>query len=273
MSSVKTDKEMAFLHDLFVAPDWGERFAQLIDENVTLPNKGRALYLGSGTGSHVLALAERGGQKLSFVCVEEHEEYLEIARSKAAVENVAVEFRLGSIDQLSFVEDEFDIVIGDGSLVSPARVVSMLKEMVRVARPGATVAFVLTTASSFGEFFSIYWEVLHNCGLEHETNVANLISELQSVSEIEEAAETFGLDGVTSVSRIEEFHYDTGDQFVNSPLVADFLMKHWIESLAENDRTQVVAEIPRLVDDDRQQADFMFSVKATLVSGRKAQTH
>ena len=273
MNSVKTDKEIAFLHDLFVATDWGERFAQLIDENVTVPNKGRVLYLGSGTGSHVLALAEGASQKLSFVCVEEHQEYLEIARSKAAAENVPVEFRRGSLNELTFAENEFDAVIGDGSLVSPPRIVSMLKEMVRVARPGATVAFVLTTASSFGEFFSIYWEVLHNCGPELEANVEKLISELQSVSEIEGAAENAGLEGVTSVSRIEEFHYDTGEQFVNSPLVADFLMKRWIESLPESCRAQVVAEIPRLVDEDRQQAEFMFSVKATLVSGRKAQTH
>jgi len=28
----KTDKELAFLQDLFIATDWGERFAELIDE-------------------------------------------------------------------------------------------------------------------------------------------------------------------------------------------------------------------------------------------------
>ncbi|HKR58721.1 MAG TPA: hypothetical protein VJS64_03220, partial [Pyrinomonadaceae bacterium] len=72
---------------------------------------------------------------------------------------------------------------------------------------------------------------------------------------------------------IEEFHYDSGDQFVNSPLVADFLMKRWIEFIPEQYRARVVTEIPRIVDEDRQQAEFMFSVKATLVSGRKARTH
>lgn len=273
MSTAKTEKEIAFLHDLFVATDWGERFAELIDENVTLPKKGRGLYLASGTGGHVLAVQERAGEKLSFICVEEHEEYLEIARSKATAADAALEFRLGRVDQLSFADDEFDLVIGDGSLITPDRVSGMLTEMTRVARPGATVAFVLPTASSFGEFFSIYWEVLHACGLEQEANVENLISELQGVAEIEKAAENAGLDRVTSVSRIEEFRYESGDQFVNSPLVADFLMKRWIDFLPEECRAQIAAEIPRVVDEDRQQADFMFSVKATLVNGRKAQTH
>ena len=36
----KSDKELAFLQDLFIAPDWGERFAELIDEHVTPPKEG-----------------------------------------------------------------------------------------------------------------------------------------------------------------------------------------------------------------------------------------
>lgn len=273
MNTIKTDKEIAFLHDLFVATDWGERFAELIDQNVTLPAKGRALYLGSGTGGHVLAVQERAGEKLSVVCVEEQEAYLEIARFKAAAANSPLEFRQGRVDRLSFADDEFDLVIGDGSLVDPERIGGMVSEMSRVARPGGRVALVLPTASSFGEFFSVYWEVLHNCGLEQEANVESLIAELQSVSEVEAAAENAGLEGVTSTSRIEEFRYDSGEQFLNSPLVADFLMKRWMTILPDEYRTQVAAEIPRVVDADRQQADFMFSVKATLVSGRKARTH
>ena len=49
-SNRKSDKELAFLQDLFIAPDWGERFAELIDEHVELPKEGKALYLAAGTG-------------------------------------------------------------------------------------------------------------------------------------------------------------------------------------------------------------------------------
>ena len=54
--SNKSDKELAFLQDLFIAPDWGERFAELIDEHVKLPDEGKALYVAAGTGGHALAL-------------------------------------------------------------------------------------------------------------------------------------------------------------------------------------------------------------------------
>src|SRR5713101_4171763 len=69
----KSAKEIAFLQDLFVAPDWGERFAELIDEHITLPEKGNALYLAVGTGGHALALQERV-RELKFLCIDENEE-------------------------------------------------------------------------------------------------------------------------------------------------------------------------------------------------------
>ena len=158
------------------------------------------------------------------MCVDEREDSLR-SRAKATAANAPLAFQSGRVDQLNFADDEFDMVIGEASLIKPERIDGMVTELVRVARPGALVALVLPTASSFGEFFSVYWEVLHNSGVEHEANIERLISELPNVSEIEALSENAGLEAVTSVSRIEEFRYDSGDQFVNSPLIADFLMK------------------------------------------------
>ena len=103
--ALKTNKELAFLHELFVATDWGERFAELIDEHVKLPKAGRALYVGSGTGGHAIALQERASAKLSFLGVDESEENLELARvkAKAAVKN-SMEFRKEKLDKLTFEE-------------------------------------------------------------------------------------------------------------------------------------------------------------------------
>ena len=99
----------------------------------------------------------------------------------------------------------------------------MVSEMARVVRPGARVALALPTAPSFGEFFSVYWELLHNCALDQEANVEtrspNYTACLRSKPQPRTQAES-----VTSISRIEEFRYDSGEQFLNSPLVADFLM-------------------------------------------------
>jgi SAM-dependent methyltransferase len=275
MSTDKTDKELAFLHDLYVAPDWGERFAELVDEHVRLPERGRALYVASGTGGHALSLKERAGEGVTLVCIDESPERLDLARAKAAATKGAADthFRQSQLEALAFEDEQFDLVIGDASLVAPSRLPEVFAEMVRVAAPGATVALNAATASSFGEFFSIFWEALESAGLhEHAARAEALINELPTVSEVEALAAREGLEGVESWTRIEEFDYATGGEFLSAPLVRDFLLVNWLESLPdEGARAAVLREVERIIDEERHEAEFALSVKATLVAGRKAE--
>lgn len=270
----KSEKEIAFLQDLFIAPDWGERFAELIDEHVKLPAEGEALYVGAGTGGHAMAVHERAGEKLDLLCLEENPECMELARAKATATNEKLTFDTAQFDRLGLKANRFDLVIGNASLVSRQRVRKMFSEMVRVAAPGATIALTLPTASSFGEFFSIYWEALHNHGLiDYESEVEQLITELPTVTDIEQLAEDEGLTDVKSWTRIEEFDFESGEQFLNSPLVAEFLIHDWLALVPDDKRAQLFSEISRLINEERHEAEFALSVKATLVVGQKAHSH
>jgi ubiquinone/menaquinone biosynthesis C-methylase UbiE len=273
MSTEKTEKELAYLHDLYVSPDWGERFAELVDEHVKLPERGRALYVAPGTGGHALALRERAGREMTLICVDESEERLELARAKAAaVKDRNTEFRHGQLEFLAFEDEQFDLVVGDASLVAPERLPEMLAEMARVAAPGATVALSVATASSFGEFFSVYWEALANTGhFEQAAGVEAFIKELPTVSEVEALAGREALEEVESFTRAEEFDYASGAEFLAAPLVSHFLLGRWLEPLpTEEARGEVLREVERIIDEDRHEAEFALSVKATIVVGRKA---
>jgi ubiquinone/menaquinone biosynthesis C-methylase UbiE len=270
----KSDKEIAFLQDLFIAPDWGERFSELIDEHIKLPKEGEALYVAAGTGGHAMSLHERAGEKLELFCIDENPECTELARAKASATNEKITFGTGPLDNLDLEDNRFDLVIGNASLVSRHRVRKMFSEIVRVAAPGATIALTLPTASSFGEFFSIYWEALHNNGLiDHESDVEQLITELPTVSDVERLAEDEGLREVKSFTRIEEFDFESGEQFLSSPLVAEFLMHDWLALVPEDKRAGLFSEISRLINEERHEAEFALSVKATLVVGQKAHSH
>ncbi len=267
----KTNKELAFLHDLFVATDWGERFAELIDNHIKLPKQGKVLYLASGTGSHAIALQERASAALKFLCVDENEESLELARAKANALREGTEFREAKVDRLALDDNSFSLVVGEGSLIHSERIPEVLSEMARVAAPGATVALTLPTFSSFGEFFSIYWEALHNCGLiDHESDVENLISVLPAVTLVEEMAHHAGLDDVSSTTTIEEFDFESAEKFLSAPLIADFLMPIWLQTLPEDSYDQVVKEIARLLSKESRELAFALTVKATLVMAKKA---
>lgn len=273
MGTTKSDNELAFLKELFVATDWGERFAALIDKHVKLPKRGQMLYVAAGTGGHAMAMQERAGDDVMLTCVDESEECLELGRAKAAAVKAEPLFHRAQLEALSFEDDQFALVIGDASLVATERLPEMLAEMVRVAQPGGTVALSLVTHSSFGEFFSVYWEALLKAGFEkHEHDVESLIRELPTVSAIEELAEREGLEGITAWTQVEEFEYESGEEFTNAPLITDFLLKAWLESLpGEEAQARVAAEITKIIDEERQDMDFVLSVKATLVVGRKAE--
>jgi ubiquinone/menaquinone biosynthesis C-methylase UbiE len=275
MSQHEHEKELAYLHDLYIAPDWSERFAELIDEHVTLPKQGTALYVAAGTGGHALALKERAGRDVTLIGVDENEERLALARAKATAAKLGAEaeFRITQLEALAFEDDQFDLVVGDASLVAPERLPEIVAEMVRVAAPGGTVALNLPTASSFGEFFSIYWEALGNAGLLDEAAlVEHLITKLPTSSDVERLVAREGLEEVQSWTSIEEFDYASGSEFLNAPLIKNVLLHNWLESLAEDEEMheRVLAEITRLIDDERHEGEFTLSIKATLVVGQKS---
>ncbi|HKP35936.1 MAG TPA: class I SAM-dependent methyltransferase [Pyrinomonadaceae bacterium] len=269
--NTKSEKELAFIQDLYVATDWGERFAELVDAHVELPKKGRALYVSAGTGGHAMALQDRAGEKLILTCVDSSEECLELARVKAVTMNQKTEFQRESPGSLSFRDDQFDLVLGNFSMAPHADLQPRLAELVRVARPAGTVAWWTPTFSSFGEFFSIYWEALHNSQLEdHGAEVEHMITELPTVSDLEKMGDAEALENLASWTAIEEFDYDSGEQFLNSPLINDFLLPGWLTPVPETARARVMEELARIIDEERHSGEFALSVKATLVVGRKS---
>ena len=270
MSESKSDNELAFLKDLYVSTDWGERFAALIDENLTLPEEGRILYIEAGTGGHAMALHESAEEGIGMLCVDESEECIELARVKSIAMNIEPEFRVAKPDAIDLRDSQFELVVGDGSLVAPKRIPKMLSEMVRVAAHGGAVMLGLVTAASFGEFFSIYWEALKHAGLDdHEPDVEELISELPTVAVIEAMASQAGLKNVKSWTKPEEFNYESGEDFLNSPLITDFFLRRWTRKLHESNQVEVTQEIVRLINEERQDGDFILSVKASVVTGQR----
>src|SRR5436305_11797572 len=269
--TTKTDKELAFLHDLYIATDWGERFAALVDEHVKLPKKGRALYVEARTGGHALALRERGGQKLTIVCADENEECLELARAKAAALHESTTFQRENAHELSFADDEFDFALGNLSFTPPGNLRQAVNELGRVTKTGGTTAWWLPTAGSFGEFFSVYWEALLAAGVEdHGADVERLIADLPPVSDVEAWAEEAALEDIQSWTTIEEFDFESGEAFLNSPLIQRFLLPAWLQSIPKAARAKVRSELARLIDEERHKGAFSLSLKATLVVGRKA---
>jgi ubiquinone/menaquinone biosynthesis C-methylase UbiE len=271
-STIRDAKEMAYLYDLYIAPQWREAFDQMIDEEIKLPKEGKFLDAECGTGGYAIDMAIRGGPKTEVVGVDPSAEKLALAHGKAEVKKVErVEFHQGSLQSLGSADGEFDLVIGDASMRPPSEIGPALAELARVAKKGAPIMLKLTSRGSFDEFFSIYWEALHNLEmLEYTPRLESLITERFTVSDAEEVAAAAGLQNVRSVTKKERFDYVDGKTFFDTPLISAFFLDDWFAILPDEEtRVRVREELVKIIDEERHNMAFDVSIKATLIIGQK----
>jgi ubiquinone/menaquinone biosynthesis C-methylase UbiE len=261
----KTQKELAFLRDLYIDNEWTLRFTDLVDKHIGFAKEEKLLYINAGTGNHALALSKKLGRDAEFFATAENKDVLTIARDKAAAVRAKIDFSMNRFD-----DEAFSGVIADASFVRPADLPEFVAEAARVVETGGKVAFFTATAGSFGEIFSLLWEVCFNEDLgEHGALSEQLITELPTVWQIEEMAGKAGLENVETHTQNEFFDYQNGTEFIESPLVADFLLPVWLKTLSKREQTKAVKQLAKLIDAEDKDLTFRFSVKATLVIGEK----
>jgi ubiquinone/menaquinone biosynthesis C-methylase UbiE len=261
----KTQKELAFLRELYIDEEWTRRFTDLIDQHFKFADIDNLLYMNASTGSHAFELGEKLDDKVDIFATAENEDMLNIARDKAAALKSGVDFSM-----IRFEEDSFDAVLADASFARSRDYEELVDETVRTAKSGANIGILSVTAGSFGEIFSLLWEVLFNEDLGEHGHVAEeMITELPTVTQVEQIAKAAGLENVKTHTANEVFEFENGTEFVNSSLVADFLLPEWLSSLSDEEKERVTSKLAQLIDAEDGSLSFRFSVKATLMTGEK----
>ena len=96
-----------------------------------------------------------------------------------------------------------------------------------------------------------------------------IIRERGTVSDAEAMATRLGLRDVQSITGKEEFDFETGTEFLESPVIADSFLSEWLSIVPPNKRQQVTAGISKIIERERNEMPFDVSAKATLVGGTK----
>jgi hypothetical protein len=259
---MKSEKELAFLREIKIDEEWTQRFTTNFDDNFKFSDEESVLYLNAGIGNHTLAVREICEQKVNFTALCETEELLSIADAKAKAIKSKVNFTT-----LSPFES-FETVIADLSFVKPDNLQEFFKETVNYSEKN--VAFFLPTAGSFGEIFSLLWESLLNVDLlEYSDSIESLITEIPTVSQVEERLSKLGLKKIHAFTKLETFEFANSKEFIESTLIADFLSPNWLEFLDNKNQAKVLKALSKLIEAESEQICFTFSLKATLFVGQK----
>lgn len=98
----------------------------------------RVLDVGCGTGVVSITAARLGAHATGLDLTPE---LLERARENARISGVAIEFHEGDVENLPFANEAFDVVLSQFGHMFAPRPALAIAEMLRVLRPGGTVAF------------------------------------------------------------------------------------------------------------------------------------
>lgn len=100
------------------------------------------LEVGCGTGAMSRFLARRDGFAGTAFGIDQSPQFVAAGRQFAADEEIAarVDFRVGDAHAIDFPADTFDVVFAHTLISHVTEPVDVLREMVRVARPGGIVA-------------------------------------------------------------------------------------------------------------------------------------
>jgi ubiquinone/menaquinone biosynthesis C-methylase UbiE len=138
--SGEADRLIQVLEDADSASGWAELRRAWLDFSGV--RKGdRALDVGCGTGVVTRDLARRVGNQGKVVGIDPSERLIEVAlrrMKEVGIEGV-VEFRSADGGALPFPDGGFDLVVASAVFGHVPNGMEVLKEMVRVARPGGTI--------------------------------------------------------------------------------------------------------------------------------------
>ena len=120
-------------------------FTRLFDkyaEHLAAGESTRVLEVGCGTGATLRALASRRDFSGKAVGVDQSPHFVAAAQKFAGEENLVgrVEFRVGDAHRLDFPDASFDVVFAHTLISHVTDPVEVLREMVRIVRPGGTIA-------------------------------------------------------------------------------------------------------------------------------------
>ncbi|MDP9080089.1 MAG: methyltransferase domain-containing protein [Bacteroidota bacterium] len=139
-----------------------------------LEPKAGELYIdiGCGTGNYTIALANTG---VDFVGVEPSDEMLKEARKR----NETIAWLQGSAEKIPAVDSSFDGVLATLTIHHWTNIAQSLKEVFRVAKPGARLIFFTATPNQMeGYWLNRYFPGMLRASIDHMPSLETINDEL-----------------------------------------------------------------------------------------------
>jgi len=135
----QVSKDAARVYEEFFLPALFQEWAPIVTEAAQIQNGHRAIDVACGTGALAIEISEHIGPQGSVIGVDINDGMLNIARDKAP----NIEWQIAPAELLPYEDSRFDCAVCQFGLMYFDNREKALREMMRVLRPGGTLAFIV----------------------------------------------------------------------------------------------------------------------------------
>lgn len=153
----KISRPPAEIYDEFFVPALFQQWGSIVSEVADIRPGQRVLDVACGTGVLACAAAERVAPDGHVTGLDINPEMLEVARRK----DTPVDWRLGPAEGIPFPDGSFDAVVSQFGFTFFDDRVTALKEMMRVLKPGGTLAVAVCDGLDHSPGYAVLAELLH----------------------------------------------------------------------------------------------------------------
>ena len=231
------------------------------------------LDVAGGAGEPSLTIAGRVGPNGSVTCTDAIAEMVEAARAEATSRGLTnVEFRQCTAESLPFANESFDVVVSRlGAMFFPDPLAAS-KEMLRVTKPGGTIAFVVWHKSELNPFCYLVSDVLSRhvpaAPVDPDAPDAFRFAELGKLASILKQA------GATEVTdRVLHFQVQApiaAKEFWSMRSEISETLRSKLATLSEAENAQIAHEVHEAIRPFFPNDQMNFPAQMIIVTGRKA---
>ena len=230
------------------------------------------LDVAGGAGEPSLTIAQTVGPTGSVTCTDAVAEMVAAAETEARRRGLTnVKFQQCTADSLPFADNSFDIVVSRlGVMFFPDTLVA-IREMLRVAKPGGVLAFVVWHKSQVNPFCYIVSDVM-----DQHVNPPAADPEAPNAFRFAEQgklAKAMVEAGAAEVEENEiEFHIEapiSAHEFWTMRSQTSDTLREKLKQLSEDEQLQVAREVEQAVAEFFPADQMKFPARMILVTGKK----
>lgn len=230
------------------------------------------LDVAGGPGEPSLTIAGKVGPTGSVMCTDAVPEMVDAARSEANRRGATnIQFRECKADELPFANNSFDVVVSRlGVMFFPDSLAAM-REMLRVAKPGGTLAFAVWHKSEVNPFCYLVTNVLDQhieptvpdpdgpsaFRFAETGKLANVMTQAGAI-DVEEHVLKFQIAAPVSPLEFWAMRSQTSDT-----------LREKLKRLSEDEQSQVTAEVEQAVKEFFPDNQMNFPAQMIIVTGKK----